>query len=58
MCIIVSESGKVFCGWDLFGQQKFVTDRKLGLTMRYPLAEKELPKIIANLNEDCKIVSV
>lgn len=58
MCIIVSKSGKVFCGWDLFGQQKFVTDKKLGLTMRYPLAAKELPKIIANLNEDCEIIYI
>ena len=45
MNYIITDGEKYFCGWDSFGNMKFINDGNLAYRMQYPVAENTLIKI-------------
>ncbi len=57
-CIIKTESNGYFCGWDMFGQMKFIGEKRLAYRMRPAVARTTADKIIATLHEACSILTI
>lgn len=54
--IIKTNAGEYFCGWDLFGNMKFIRERRLAYRMRSNVAKTTAGKIMDNLNISCEIM--
>ena len=41
----LSNGREYFCGWDILGNMKFTTERRLAYRMQYKVAESTLSKV-------------
>lgn len=55
MNYIIETSEGFFCGWDLFGNMKFVNEKSLAYRMRRRVAETTAAKITSAIGS-CEIV--
>lgn len=46
MNYIITNGYEYFCGWDMFGNFKFVSERRLAYRMKAAVADNTLSKII------------
>lgn len=56
--IIKTESKGYFCGWDMFGEMKFIGERRLAYRMKSLVAQTTAGKIESALHEHCSIIMI
>lgn len=56
MDYIIKTGTTYFCGWDSFGNMKFVREKHLAYRMRKPVAENTLKKIAAT--KSCELEKI